>query len=400
MIKPAISIKGKITTPIKIKGKTNLSVVIIEPELEDLEVIPSLEDQVFKSEKDGYNEVTIKKIETENLDITPEPQEKRFDGVYKEVVIRGDSDLKPENIKKGIKIFNIDGAFDAVDTRDANAMASELLEDKTAYVNNLKIQGTIQTYSGENQGGTEDFQTEEIEVAPSTESQNFEGLFNKVTISGDENLMPNNIRSGVEIFNVVGDFEGESVKITDASGLFYNKARLDILDDMLKMCGKIKAASNMFYSCEDTESLDLTSLDMSECTTTSEMFNWCKGLKDLDMSGCDLGSVQSGSRMFYLCNNLTNFKSFKNYGKGFPKNTSSGDINKTLSFTNSTKLTHESLIDLIDNGLYDLYWTFAIAHGANFTKWQKVTLSTTSYALLTEEEIARAKYKGWTITTS
>ena len=242
MIKQSISIRGKINSSIKIKGKTNLSVVIIEPELENLEVIPSLEEQYFKSKKDGYNEVTVKKIETENLDITPEPQEKRFDGVYKEVVIRGDSDLKPENIKKGIKIFNIDGAFDAVDTRDANAMSSELLEEKTAYVNNQKITGSIKEYKGEQTGGTEAFQTEEIEVQPGKQDQIVEGLFNKVVITGDESLASENIKAGVEVFDTVGAFTADA-----------NATEEDIISDKTayingeKVTGKIPNNGELEY---------------------------------------------------------------------------------------------------------------------------------------------------------
>ena len=61
MIKPTISIKGKTTPAIKIKGKTNASIIRIYPELENLEITPTLEDQKFKSEMYGFDEVNVKK---------------------------------------------------------------------------------------------------------------------------------------------------------------------------------------------------------------------------------------------------------------------------------------------------------------------------------------------------
>lgn len=51
--------------------------------------------------------------------------------------------ILPENIKKGIKIFNVEGVADVLDTSDANATASDLLQGKSAYVQGTKIEGII-----------------------------------------------------------------------------------------------------------------------------------------------------------------------------------------------------------------------------------------------------------------
>lgn len=51
--------------------------------------------------------------------------------------------ILPENIKKGIKIFNVEGVADVLDTSDANATASDLLQGKSAYVQGTKIEGVI-----------------------------------------------------------------------------------------------------------------------------------------------------------------------------------------------------------------------------------------------------------------
>ena len=51
------------------------------------------------------------------------------------------SKINPENIKTGIKIFDVEGSF----TSDATATAENLLEGTTAYVNGEKIEGVIPT---------------------------------------------------------------------------------------------------------------------------------------------------------------------------------------------------------------------------------------------------------------
>ena len=48
----------------------------------------------------------------------------------------------PENIKAGVTILGVDGKASVVDTADATASAEEILEDKVAYVNGVKVTGT------------------------------------------------------------------------------------------------------------------------------------------------------------------------------------------------------------------------------------------------------------------
>ena len=55
-----------------------------------------------------------------------------------------DSNITPENIKKDISILGVTGTLEGgIDTSDANATASDIAIDKTAYVNGQKITGTL-----------------------------------------------------------------------------------------------------------------------------------------------------------------------------------------------------------------------------------------------------------------
>lgn len=90
---------------------------------------------------------------------------------------------------------------------------------------------------------------EDLEVTPSTEEQNFEGRYANVKVEGSPNLLPENIKKDVDIFGVVGTAPVSDAKITDASSLFYNKARLDALDALLNMCDNPVSTQGMFSNC-------------------------------------------------------------------------------------------------------------------------------------------------------
>lgn len=52
----------------------------------------------------------------------------------------------PENIKKDVIIFDVEGTLEGIDTSDATATADDLAQDATAYVNGVKISGSLRDY--------------------------------------------------------------------------------------------------------------------------------------------------------------------------------------------------------------------------------------------------------------
>ena len=347
-----------------LKGKINEKVVEIYPELEDLVIEPSLEEQKFKSEKYGYNEVTVK-------------------GVTAEI----DEDIKSENIKEGVEILGVEGGYKGIDTSDATAIADDILENKTAYVNNEKVTGTIEKYDGSYEG-------------------NADG----------------------------------GIVITDARYLFYYGARIECLEELLASCKNITNAENMFYYCLNLTKLDVSKLDTSNVTNMKNMFYYCQklttldlsnfntsnvtdmqymfywmqSLNTLDVSNFDTSNVTNMSNIFYMCGllrnldlsswdmnkitgiynmfgqctSLKNIKSFKNLVKGF---TSKSNNYYTLNLK-SCPLTYESAIDILTNGLYDLNLTYDVANGGTLYT-QSIQFNANTLALLSEEDIAIAAAK-------
>jgi surface protein len=150
----------------------------------------------------------------------------------------------------------------------------------------------------------------------------------------------------------------------------------------------------MFNNCSKLTNIDVSSFNTSNVTGSAQMFQGCKALVDLDLSHFDFSKVNSIITMFGNCTNLTNFKSPKNVGKAFTQKTNNYQPYQ-MTYSSSTKLTHESLIDIFDN-LYDLNLIHNTANGGTLYT-QKLTIGATNKAKLTSEEIAIATNKGYTV---
>ena len=154
-------------------------------------------------EKDGYwyTKVGSENLKLQSKTVRPSRTEQTitpdtgYNGLSS-VVVEGSTNLDPKNIMYGVKIFDYTG----IATMDADAKDYEIIKGKTAYVYGNKITGTYEPPT---------FTTQKKSVTPSAAQQviapdsGYDGL-SQVTVSGDANLTPENIKEGISIFGIAG----------------------------------------------------------------------------------------------------------------------------------------------------------------------------------------------------
>lgn len=115
-------------------------------------------------------------------------------------IIKGDNNLIPANIANGINIFGVVGTVESgVDTSDATAAANDILLNQTAYIaDGSKAVGTIPLKAAQSYTPTTSVQT-------ISSGQYLSGV---QTIAGDVNLVAGNIKNGLSIFGVAGNYTG------------------------------------------------------------------------------------------------------------------------------------------------------------------------------------------------
>ena len=141
-------------------------------------------------------------------------------------------DITPDKLAAGIKAHDKSGApivgtstFDA-NTSDANAVAAELLKDKTAYVNGVKVTGTMPN----NGAKTLDITNKST---PVTIPMGFHDGSGKAQIAADEQakLIPKNIREGITVLGVTGTMSGSEGMKPQAKNVTPTFAQQEVLPD-------------------------------------------------------------------------------------------------------------------------------------------------------------------------
>ena len=192
-------------------------------------------------------------------------------------------------------------------------------------------------------------------------------------------------------------------KVTNMSRMFSGCSLLTSVP--LFDTNKVNNMSYMFNGCKalttvpplDTSSVNnimymfsgcnllttIPSFDLSNVTSMNCVFEYCYALKSIPL--LDFGSITDISYIFGFgdLTNLTDIGGFKNLGMQ-----PTLSVNNTYGFNKAPNMTHESVMNIINN-LYD----------RKSAGYSVVTLkfATKTLALLSDEEIAIATNKGWII---
>ena len=264
-------------------------------------------------------------------------------------------------------------------------------------------------------------------ITPTVEEQivfpddNYNGL-NKVTVNAvtneiDENLISENIKNGVDILGVTGNYVGskyapryvsfqeykgteldyelsnlDTKNMTSMYRLFYQCGQLTRADLSDKNTSNVTTMGSMFEGCFFLQTVDLSGIDTSNVTTMGSMFYSCSRLTTLGLTSFNTSKVTKIGYMFYKCQSLTDFGGLENLGQAYSTSYSANYGNYKLDLSACQSLTEQSLINVLTN-LYDI--------ATKGCKTQQVVLGSTNLAKLVSEEgqaaLSNVNAKGWTV---
>ena len=187
----------------------------------------------------------------------------------------------------------------------------------------------------------------------------------------------------------------DTSKVTNMNGMFAGCSKLTSLNLSSFNTSNVTNMGSMFTGCSKLASLDLSGFDTSLVFTTYDMFGGCISLISLDLSGWNTSKFTHIYSMFNNCSSLTSLDlSSWDTSKVINANdmfTSCRKLN-TLKWNNwkpsvnvsGTILTRESTKDIVSKL-------------ATVETSQTLTLGGNLLSYLTEDEIAAASSKGWTL---
>lgn len=171
----------------------------------------------------------------------------------------------------------------------------------------------------------------------------------------------------------------DTSKVTAMNGMFSSCVSLKEIP--LLNTSKVTNMNAMFNSCKVLSKIP--SLDTSQVTDIETAFQNCRSL--VTIPKLNFARIQKIDMSTFLsCASLENVGGFADLGKLFVY--AANNYHHTVCFSYSAKLTHESLMNII-NYLYDI----------SSKNTQQLVLGSTNLAKLTAEEIQIATSRGWSV---
>ena len=247
--------------------------------------------------------------------------------------ISGDADLIAANIKKDVEIFGVTGTY----TSDADATASDISRNKTAYANGQKITGTLpDQFSGDTIIGSqcvyEDGYVRNVVPWDSIYRGGAKvGIADNIVATAI-GLTAEKIVSGNTILGIEGSSDFNAKMLTSITDTTADLSKYIVSIPTLDT-SNIRNMNSTFYGCSALVEVPL--LNTSNVTTMNSTFYGCSSLTSIPLFVTT--NVTSMSNIFKNCTSLVNVPVFD----------TSALINMTNMFSGCTNLSNESLDNIL-----------------------------------------------------
>ena len=351
MISTKETITGKLNSKNSIVGKLNNAIEYVDPITQEKEVTPTKKNQVIEPDKGytGLSKVTVKSY-------TPIVDKKTItsNGTYKAIDDNLDGYSEVEVATSGVDIWNY-------------------FEKSPTYIdiNNHEIKLWLKS----------------VPLIDLSKTTSMNSMFQYCrSLKAIPLLDTNHILNmgytfyGCNKLEIVSQLDTSNV--TNMYGCFNSCSLLKTIP--LLNTGKVTTMNSMFGYCQDLETIP--QIDMSNVEDVRDMFYLCSHLKSLPkLNWQKINNVYS---TFQSCSQLVDLGGFENLGMAYETTQVTNYTFYGLKFQTSYNLTHESLMNVINN-LYDIK--------TKGVKPQQLIFGSTNLAKLTAEEIAIASDKGWNV---
>ena len=355
-------------------------------------------------EEGGYNEVIVaipfsELVATENGVYYPENGAKAFDKVT--VAVEGTGGEIPKVKVNTITVSNdciVDGTWNGnlIDTSNVTNMSS--MFNGCNSLQSVDISGLV-TSNVTNMSSMfyqcNALQTLDVSNLNTSKVNSFNMMFyycNSLQTLDLSNFDTSNVTNMYAMFGGCSALQTLDVSnlntsnVTDMESMFGGCSALQTLDVSNLNTSKIKKMNSMFSNCSALQTLDLSNFDTSNVNSFNMMFFGCSALQTLDLSNFDTSNVTNVNTMFSDCNKLTTLIGCRTIEEVISNNISALNGLKVNIILRPTIIDRASLRAII-NGLADL----------TGSSTQTLTLGDNLMAKLTEEDIAVATAKNWTI---
>lgn len=234
------------------------NIEVINANLEEITVVSSNEEQIITPSEENtyYNKVIVEPIITENIEVISSNEDKVITPTtgkfINEVLVKGDSNLIPENIKKDVSILSVIGTLDTM--------------YKPSYISFYNFTGTNLDY--------------ELSNLNTSNMTKMDYMFYQC-----QKLQNLNIQN----FN--------TQNVTSMTNMFYNCRLLEQLNLSNFDTSKVTNMSSMFQRCENLIELDISNFDTTNVTNNAYMFQYCEKLVKLVINNQNVFKM-TNSNMF------------------------------------------------------------------------------------------------------